>query len=203
MAMQGTVQYPSSVQAITPVNDAQRGWGSASTYSTALTAISSKADVYNSGPPVTSTPTTGLCLVQRPAGSVVLATVIGKANNGTLNFRVWGWYRIANKSAMDSLTSYQWTARPLALIAVTLGAKTGVSGGIVDATTVYADTMTVTTDYGPSPLGVRIVGPATPDDSTVWAMIDPLGADYIELEGTLSGGSATEFDFLVRGASGV
>jgi len=195
---------PSSI--VTPNSRIQRAFVSGSTYASAFPALSAKADVLNTvgaGTPGTTDPTTGLAFIARPVGSVVNVGVIGAADNGTMNFRVWRYYLMDNAASPDvAPTKWQWVPFPGAQIAATIGAKVGIASGIVTASEGYADTMSVTTDYGPPPLGVRIVTGPSPDNTIAYAEIDFMGASYVGLEGTLSGGTATSFDFLVFGVTG-
>jgi len=206
MATTTSMSAPVGMAAITPNSKLQRGFSTASTYNTALSTLSAKADITGTdgkGNPGVSDPATGRVIITTPPGSLLEVLGIGAADNGTFSFRIWGWYAIDNGTMGTPATRWQLTPRPLALIAATVGAKVGIANGIVTASEGYVDTMTITTDYGISGNGVRIVGPGTPDNTTESVLVDPMGADFIEIEATRSGGTATSFDFLIRGVSGV
>lgn len=64
---------------------------------------------------------------------------------------------------------------------VTLGAKTGISGGVVTDSELYADTIVqVEGSEGPTSQVLEVFSPA--NDAVAWILIDPQGADYLEVQ---------------------
>lgn len=90
-------------------------------------------------------------------------------------------------TAMDSQpTIRDYHPEPQALLTVTLGAKTGLTGGVIGTTKLWADAITETTDYSFAPNGNRIVGPDAPGgtlttgtNARVGYMIDLTGASHL------------------------
>ena len=182
-----------------------RFWSSNSTYSSALTGKSSKADVLSTnvqnpeaGLVALSSATTGRAIVPCGPGALVLAQFVGtNADNQTFSGRVWSWRYIES----DGVTC-QWTATCICDLALTLCAKTGISGGLFANTAFYADTIGVSTDRN-AVTASRVVGVAGGDDSPAMLVVDPLGAEFIEFELTNSGGTAVSFNGMFSATSGV
>lgn len=90
-------------------------------------------------------------------------------------------------TTMDSQpTIADYHPEPQALLTVTLGAKTGLTGGVIGATKLWADAITETTDYSFAPNGNRIVGPDAPGgtlttgtNARVGYLIDLAGASHL------------------------
>ena len=80
----------------------------------------------------------------------------------------------------------EYIPEPQALLAITLGAKTGTSGGLISSSKLWADEIVETTDYGFAPNGNRLVGPGaaagtltTGTNARVGFLIDCLGASHL------------------------
>ena len=190
--------------ALTYAREWARFWSSNSTYSTALTAIGSKADVLSTvvtDPASTmlalSSASTGRAIVPVGPGSLVGAKFYGTdTDNDTFSVRVWGWRSIGGSS-----TVVQWTPSAICDLAVTLGAKTGIASGLVLNTDLYADGITISPDGGLLPNQTRTFGEGVANSPLeVW--IDPLGCEFVEFECTNSGGSAVSFNGLFTACNG-
>lgn len=65
------------------------------------------------------------------------------ADEDAFSFRILAWQRIVPKLASDQ---WQWTCEILAELACVLGSSTGVAGGAVLNTELYADTVTIVSE---------------------------------------------------------
>lgn len=107
--------------------------------------------------------------------------------NDVLLAKVYGVRRIGAAS---------WTYIPLLSLTVTLGAKTGVAGGAVVATELYADTIVVASpSYGVADSSYRIVSPA--DDTVARVMLDTEGYEKLVIKFDDSTGNPTSMNALV------
>lgn len=102
-------------------------------------------------------------------------------NNDTFSLRVLAWQRLLPTIADGR---FQWAACELTELACTVGASTGVAGGVVLDTELYVDTITIvseetitaaTTRQGT----VQVFSPA--NDTKAFARIDLEGVEKIEL----------------------
>jgi len=89
-----------------------------------------------------------------------------------------------------------WTHVPLIAVTVTLGAKTGVAGGGVVATELYADTIVVgSPSYGVADSSYRIVSPT--GDSVARLLLDTEGFEKLRVDFDATTGSPTGMNALV------
>lgn len=171
-------------------------YGGVTTRNSAFAAISAKADVLTR--PATDL-TAGRIVFQRPSGSLIELLFFGtNADGETFNYRVWRWGQVVEKNDRG-LT--QFTPHLVAAGAVTLSAKTGVSGGIITNTDFYADTVTDTSGRSSAGYALNAVldGASTPDNSPMVLRIDPKADMDIEVEITRNGGTADSGGVLYRG----
>lgn len=159
--------------------------------SAAATNISDKADTLSV--PATNT-TTGRYVADIPSGSAVEAIFVGtNADNEVMNFRVWRWYRLKIGNVE------QWIPFCACVGTYTLCSKTGVASGNITNSHFYADTISISSDRGLTPLGTRVNGPATPDNGVVSLFIDGMGANKLEFE--LWTSTADSGNVIYRGVS--
>jgi hypothetical protein len=107
------------------------------------------------------------------------------AANETASAAVWGW---------QQTTGGTWLPRLLCVLTVTAGSRTGVSGGDVADTDYLADTIVATVDNTDR----AVVIEDSTDGFTV-AIFDHMGSDLIEMECTISGGTAASVRPMIRG----
>jgi len=171
------------------------------TYNTAFAAISAKVDVLqtDAAPAPQTDLSVGRWVFSKPKGSLAEIMLIGTdAANQTFSYRVWRWSQVVN---LYDAGITQWHPNLVETGVVTLGAQTGVAGGVVVATQLYPDAMTKTatrSDVGNATNAV-FDGPSTPDDNSCSLRIDPKGDALIEVEVTRNGGTAASIGLLVRG----
>jgi len=162
----------------------------------ALGSIPSKADIAPGG----GSPTSGI-IFGPEMGSLLLIRFFGTGvDNSTYTGRIWRWDQIVRRAALttdDPNTAIQWTPELHCAFTITLCGKTGIAGGLIDASHRYADTIAVTTDRGLAPLNTRVIGPGG-DDVPAALAIDYIGSPVFEAEITLSGGTATAMNFMYR-----
>lgn len=178
-----------------------RFWSSMSTFGSALTAAGSRADVLDSATaPGTAmlalnSASTGRAVLPVGPGSLLLAGFYGTTTAAqTLSGRVWLWRRIEADG-----TIVQYTPTYLCDLAITLGAKTGIASGFVTASHLYADVISITTDGGLLPNQTRTLGSA---GTMLQLVVDPAGSDFVEIDLTISGGTAVSFNGLWSAVNG-
>ena len=179
-----------------------RFWSSMSTFGSALTAAASRADVLTTNLQAPhqalldlSAASTGRAILPVGAGSLLLAGFYGTTTAAqTLSGRVWLWRRLEADGA-----TIQWVPTYLCDLALTLGAKTGIASGFVTNSMLYADVVTVSTDGGLLPNQTRTLGSA---GTMLQLVVDPAGSDFVEIDLTISGGTAVSFNGLWSAVNG-
>lgn len=166
------------------------------TNSSALATLSAVADTITE--PQNSL-AAGRLLFTPSGGSLALFKFFGTdAANETAVGRIWAWHQVY---ANDSET-VQWTKQLICAFTLTLGAKTGVASGIVNASQFYVDTIAITDDGGLEPNGSRVMERSAADDSPVILVCDLVGAVLGEVELSINSGTAASVNAMVGFLSG-
>lgn len=208
------------IGAITPIASFQilgqtvsGSFTSSITNNDALPALNDVADIRHIGD---STPpqgpqddiAAGRLIFSPTSGSVSMLAFFGTdAANETASGRLWAWhqYTIAGPAVNET----QWVKYLLCEFTLTLGTRTGVAGGLINASQLWADTITITTNGGLMPNKVRVLGrrdgsdALTPDNTQQYLLADMLGAAYGEVEITRNGQTAASIGVAVAHLSGV
>lgn len=130
-----------------------------------------------------STPTANKALVRCVGNYTRLAFIGTDAANETFTCSIYSWSRQVHDVDSASATpgAQDWApSLPELVLTVTLGAKTGVAGGVVTASELYADTIVITTDNSPSSRVVDRFSLA--NDGRAEIVLDNLGDDYFEVQ---------------------
>lgn len=116
---------------------------------------------------------------------ILLGFVLTDAANETASANVWSWQRCAGGL---------WVPKLLCTLAVTAGARTGISGAEITNSEYFADTITDSVDNT-----VRGVNYWAASDGVALAEIDHMGGDLIEVEVSINSSTAASIKPIVRG----
>lgn len=161
----------------------RRWWPTGTTTTTAFGTVAAKADIVQvhdgirlcGAGPATSV-ADGRFVLGTPQFSIGKIKIASDgADNATGDWRLWLWEpQIDAHNTPGVAPIIQWNPVLLATGTFTLGAKTGVAGGLFDANYRYADTIVISTDRGLPTLGTRVMMPAAADESPAILVFDPV-----------------------------
>lgn len=199
---------------VTAVKAWRIGSATNSTYASAADTLGSGVADISVTDIRTATPGTA----KEPQSVIASGKIVGPIEDGTLvcfkffgvasdngatasgAIRIWLWEKIVTPSSGDYRE--QWTKHLAATLTLTFGTKVGISGGIIDETQRYVDTIAVVLDGGftGTPLYARkSAGTVTADNEAMAVCIDGMGCSKWEVEGTLSGASnVTSWNVMTR-----
>lgn len=140
--------------------------------------------------PSTATGQIGFELTRPEGGATENAVKIVPIGVGsddtTFSLRVIGWDRTIGKAGGIVTDTCLWVPIKLVEVQCTLGATVGVANAIADASTRFADVITLTGTSGNAGVDVDIVSPA--DDTIAHLVVDLKGSAILEI--TFSTGSS-------------
>lgn len=212
-----------SVLGATQQHTAKGSWKNlgTTTYNTAFGAVSTVADVLctypKTGDRTGTVPATDTALGKfvypggddSLEGQVVDILFYGTTTtNQTFSAQVWLWHSIRQDSASDPNKTVieQWF--PLCLyttMTITLSARAGIAGGIIDASSLYADTIgSPVVDRSGNPLGFQTTQAAGAPDDAIATLnnIDVGRAKKIMILVTRNGGTAASIGVCCTGKAG-
>lgn len=119
-----------------------------------------------------------------------LRPVLRGTDNCQATAKLWLWSAVMVPAWMrgDGTEQLpQWVRSYLGEISMVAGTLTGLSGGVIEASDRYADTITITEDHAQNSV-MRVFGPATPNQEASELQIDTRDAMYMEIHTAIGSG---------------